>query len=645
MKRQKVPKSAASAATLASNAALDQPEEIRSAEGSVAFSRFTFQSAEFNCLDDLDDNTGNYRTFQSLAGVVTADMRHHEERERLQSTVDEIDGGHQVEDTVSENSGNVALSEREYLPLTVISKGRILIIDTDIKRVADCGELLKEQGMPCTLCLPTGDGPGISQSRIGSLTLAKAGSVSVHGAFGGFTAMVPVTGGQMNLAELLGREPVSFDLVLDLQAVPSFAGKQLPIGYFAPGEDGARLDEALAELSAMKGRFKKPRFADFLEDRCLHGRSRSHDCSRCLQICPVAAIRSEHRKIFIDPYICQGCGSCALVCPADAIHLLNPPREELLTAIQDLLTDALAAGHAAPDLIVHDNALDRGALGTMTGGPAESRIFHQVDDISRIGLEMMLAALAYGAGRITLVCDRETPTAIQQALERQLALGASILRGLNLAEERIRFVVQTAARHDSGNRDFQKVTAAAPSFASVMPAATFAAACDKRTLTRLAVQHLAEVSAAEQSSLPLPEGAPFGGVAIDAASCTLCMACAGACPSAALSATGEVPRLSLVESRCHQCGLCVEACPEDAIKLMPRLLWAVAAADAPSVLREAEPFRCIECGEPFASQAMISRMQEKLTGHWMYSSDRQMSRLRMCRACRTRDALMAKDFR
>jgi hypothetical protein len=63
------------------------------------------------------------------------------------------------------------------------------------------------------------------------------------------------------------------------------------------------------------------------------------------------------------------------------------------------------------------------------------------------------------------------------------------------------------------------------------------------------------------------------------------------------------------------------------------------------VLREAEPFRCIECGEPFASQAMISRMQEKLTGHWMYSSDRQMSRLRMCRACRTRDALMAKDFR
>ena len=42
-----------------------------------------FFSSEFNSLDDLDDNTGNCRTFQSLAGIVTSDMRHQEQRQKL----------------------------------------------------------------------------------------------------------------------------------------------------------------------------------------------------------------------------------------------------------------------------------------------------------------------------------------------------------------------------------------------------------------------------------------------------------------------------------------------------------------------------------------------------------------------------------
>jgi hypothetical protein len=64
----------------------------------------------------------------------------------------------------------------------------------------------------------------------------------------------------------------------------------------------------------------------------------------------------------------------------------------------------------------------------------------------------------------------------------------------------------------------------------------------------------------------------------------------------------------------------------------------------PAVLREVEPFRCVECGEPFAAPAMISRMEEKLNGHWMFGGKRQRRRLRMCRTCRTRDALTAGEY-
>ena len=82
-----------------------------------------------------------------------------------------------------------------------------------------------------------------------------------------------------------------------------------------------------------------------------------------------------------------------------------------------------------------------------------------------------------------------------------------------------------------------------------------------------------------------------------------------------------------------------------AIQLLPRLLCDPEALEAPEVLHEAEPFRCIECGCPFASPAMVNRMQEKLKGHWMYANERQLRRLQMCRTCRTRDALMSQDMK
>ena len=144
---------------------------------------------------------------------------------------------------------------------------------------------------------------------------------------------------------------------------------------------------------------------------------------------------------------------------------------------------------------------------------------------------------------------------------------------------------------------------------------------------------------------PLPAGSPFGAVTVDSAACTLCMACAVACPSGALLASGDLPRLEFVEARCHQCGLCEETCPEGAIRLLPRMLCDPRAAEMPAVLHEVEPFRCVECGVPFATRAMIDRMKDKLMGHWMYADERQLRRLQMCGTCRTRDALGSQDMK
>jgi ferredoxin len=586
-----------------------------------------FHSPEFNRRDDLDDNLGNYREFDSLEGVVTADMRHQEERRLAaeQSGREDVEVG---EDAGTANAEEV-LEDVPPPPVTVFSEGRTLIISPDADSAVRYGELLAERGLSCILCVVS-PGSGTGLTRSGSLVLVRTGSVVVRGAFAGFTAAA----GEMNLARLLEKETEFFDLVLDLQSSPSYAGTELPLGYYAPRENNAALEDALAELPVMRGRFTKPSFTGLQQEQCLHGRSEERDCRRCVEICPVGAVSSEGGRIVFDPVLCQGCGGCALVCPADAVRMRV--RQEVRPAIADFVS----GGRERPrplSLVLQDSLVDPDALRL----PDDRRIIYRIEEIADAGLDTMLAALAYGADSVTLVCSGKRAAGIRDALREQVVLGRTILREIGMQEDRVRF---TFARQD-GQMEMIGDESGTTGYAPLpVPAATFDPGLDRRSLIRLAVEHLCKVSGNERTSIPLPENTPFGTIEIEADSCSLCMSCVGTCPPGALAADGEVPRITLVESECHQCGLCLAVCPEEAIRLQPRILISQAAATTAAVLVEEEPFSCIECGVPFASPAMIRRMEEKLAGHWMYGTDRQVRRLKMCRTCRTRDALTAGDY-
>jgi ferredoxin len=124
-------------------------------------------------------------------------------------------------------------------------------------------------------------------------------------------------------------------------------------------------------------------------------------------------------------------------------------------------------------------------------------------------------------------------------------------------------------------------------------------------------------------------------VQIDAAGCTLCLACVAACPTGALRDDPERPLLRFIEDACVQCGLCKATCPEKVIGLVPRLDFATATAPA-RTLKEEEPFSCISCGKPFGVKSTIERISKKLEGrHWMYGSgSKRLQLIKMCDDCR-----------
>src|SRR5437764_6993014 len=178
--------------------------------------------------------------------------------------------------------------------------------------------------------------------------------------------------------------------------------------------------------------------------------------------------------------------------------------------------------------------------------------------------------------------------------------------------------------------------------ATVAKPATFNLSAEKRTTLDFAIDHLAKHAPEPKTEIPLAAGAPYGAITVNKDRCTLCKACIGACPEAALLDSPDAPRLRFIEANCVQCGLCANTCPEDAIRLVPRLTIG-AQAKEPVTLNEAEPFNCVRCGTPFGTQAMGDNMLGKLAAHSMFAGAGALKRLQMCADCRVVDLMENKQ--
>ena len=146
----------------------------------------------------------------------------------------------------------------------------------------------------------------------------------------------------------------------------------------------------------------------------------------------------------------------------------------------------------------------------------------------------------------------------------------------------------------------------------------------------------------ETEILPLPQGAPYGGVLVNTESCTLCLSCVALCPSGALGDNPDLPQLRFQEDACLQCGLCSNICPEDAITYEPRLNLNDSALSQ-EVLNEEEPFACIECGSLFGSKSTIERITEKLSDHSMFQRPEALKMIQMCDDCRVNAQFHSDD--
>ncbi len=505
------------------------------------------------------------------------------------------------------------------------SNGRLLVIADSPARLSQALEGLAE-----TLTIAVLWTGALPAPVVGATEIVTGKLVTLTGYLGAFELVF-----ELRSAGLSQTAP--FDLVMDLRASPIFGMHQPPQGYFHVG-DGIALQRALAELPEMIGEFEKPKFFAYKESICAHSRSRKTGCNKCIDICSAGAISSFGDIVKVDPHLCMGCGACATVCPSGAMSYQYPLVMDRGAQLKTLLNAyrVAARGQGAAPVVLFHNATDgRDAMIALAGdgvGLPVNILPLETWHVASTGLDVLLGAIAYGAGHVAVIAAGSEAPQYVEALEAEMRLGETILHAIGFSGAHFSLV-----RPVDGVISSETLRSVVPGETVPVPAG-FNLSNDKRGTLEFVIEHFMRHAKSTPEQIVLPAGSLFGAINVDQKKCTMCMACAGACPESALMDGGDVPQLKFLERNCVQCGLCEKTCPEQAISLFPRLLMTD-KRKAEVVLNAAEPFGCISCGKALGTRQMIDSMLGKLAGHSMFQGEGKLKRLQMCADCRVTDMM------
>ena len=273
-------------------------------------------------------------------------------------------------------------------------------------------------------------------------------------------------------------------------------------------------------------------------------------CALCVAACSAGAISAAGTLPAIDAAACNACGACVPGCPHGALRLAGAANAQVQAQLEELVPGT--------DVIF---ACEKARAEAPPGWALV-----ELPALRLVTPGWILQTRARGARVRLAPCGGACCAGADDAL----ALAERVL--------------------DGGTPD---------------PAAPIT--LDEPRATVDAVVRLAPTAAIEHA------GSPLGLLACDEDRCTLCGACAAACPTSALRLVEDVDATVLHHdpAACVACARCVGACPEHALGVT-RGIDAVRLAAGSAELVRAGREACARCGADLPPQPMRRRLRQLL---------------------------------
>lgn len=519
--------------------------------------------------------------------------------------------------------------------ISIASKG-VCIVYGSGQQAMDVATKLSSH-LSVSLVLPNADDmliPGSTQFPVYSGKIEKAtGSMGKYEVtIRDYAGINPASKDHPSFQNTKSNAVVQSDLIFDLSGGSKLVGTNHDRdGYLhIDPSNQTQIAEAMFNIIDLVGEFEKPIFVSYDPSICAHSRSGQVGCSACIDNCPTSAISSKGDNIVVNNEICDGCGHCSAGCPTGAISYTFPNRTDIIGRCQTLLSTYLEAGGENPIILIHEEKHGQdliSAIARFGNGLAENVLPLSVHSITHIGHEIFSAFFTSGAQTVIALAPLKKRDELL-ALNLEIEITNTFLWGMEYPK---------GAEVQLLNEDDPDIVeeALANILKVKMPAPkNFTPSKNKRETSNLALANLNSIAPKTVEILDLPAQSPYGKITINTDSCTLCLACVGACPASALRDNEERPEVSFIEHNCVQCGLCQTTCPENAITLTAQYNFEPSAL-SPMVLNTEEPLECTECGKPFGSKAAIEKVIGILKDkNPMFQTSQQLALLKMCENCR-----------
>ncbi|MDG6994868.1 MAG: 4Fe-4S binding protein [Nitrososphaerota archaeon] len=294
-----------------------------------------------------------------------------------------------------------------------------------------------------------------------------------------------------------------------------------------------------------------------------------YGCTKCVQICPLNALKSDLYSLTVNESVCNRCGLCSAVCPVGAIQLPRFSERAFLGLIDGLQKSGIVR---------------KSLLFTCDASKVEPIPWlhvEEVADVGMIGTKHIALAATSGLGAVIVFCadgscsGRSNAKEAVKKISNAYGENASIV--YYLEGEKDRPAIKSI--HEMSRARSESISHMYDVWENYV-----------RALKSLCRQD-AVVTELGLSELNVSD------------TCTLCEACVMSCPHRCLNVINGVLQFNTVS--CTGCGYCARICPEYSITISS--LGHMTEFRSKNVYVD-EIINCERCGKPVGSARFLKRV-------------------------------------